>query len=99
MLHQNDLELARSAVAGDYASFAKLYELYLPPVAAFARSQTSDGREAADLATTILKTVFSHIGGYRGGAPLAAWVLVIARQVAAHRRQAQAAWSASRAAR
>jgi DNA-directed RNA polymerase specialized sigma24 family protein len=99
MLHQNDLELARSAVAGDYAAFAKLYELYLPPVAAFARAQASDGREAADLATTTLKTVFAHLDGYRGRAPLAAFVLVIARRVAAQRRPAQAACSASRAAR
>ena len=99
MLHENDLDLVQSACAGDYAAFAKLYELYLPRVAAFARSELADPREAEGLAAAILDTVFAHLGGYRGRVPLAAWVLVIARRVRALRPPAQAAWSASPAAR
>jgi DNA-directed RNA polymerase specialized sigma24 family protein len=99
MLHQNDLELARSAAQGDYAAFAKLYELYLPPVLAFARVEASGAREAADLAAAILAAAFSHLEGYRGRSPLAAWVLAVARKVRSLRQPDQAASTAARAAR
>jgi DNA-directed RNA polymerase specialized sigma24 family protein len=99
MLHQNDLELARSAVQGDYAAFAKLYELYLPPVTAFARSEATGPQEAADLAARILATAFSHLDGYRGRVPLAAWFLAVARKVRALRHEAQAASTVAPAAR
>jgi DNA-directed RNA polymerase specialized sigma24 family protein len=99
MLYESDLELARSAVHAEHATFVKLYELYLPPVLAFARSEASDDREAAELAAAILEVAFSHLDGYRGHTPLAAWVLAIARQVRTLLRPAQAAATAARAAR
>ena len=80
--HPADLELAGAVVAGDYAAFEKLLTLYLPPVAAFARRQRGDAEAARALTSEILEAVLGHLDGYRGRAPLAAWVLVVARQVA-----------------
>lgn len=82
-MHDADLELVTAARAGDYAALSKLFDYYLPPVWAFARRETKTDEEARELASAILTTVFDHLDVYRGRVALAAWVLVIARRVAA----------------
>jgi len=78
----SDLALVRDALAGDAASFHKLFDLYLPPVVAFARRERASDAEALALAGRILEALFAHLGGYAGRTPLSAWVLAVARCVA-----------------
>lgn len=85
MSYEADLELVRAACAGDSAAFAKLYERYLPPVQALAHARSEKPAEAADLTRDVLVAVFDHLDGYSGRVPLAAWVLVVARQVCEQR--------------
>jgi len=82
MSNRSDLVLARAVLDGDAAAFHKLYELYLPPVLAFARRHRPDEAQARRLAARILEAVFEHLEGYAGRTPLAAWVLAVARLVA-----------------
>lgn len=77
-----ELQLVAAAQAGDFAAFHKLYELYLPPVAAFARRASPTVEAAEELTQAILGAVFSHLDGFTGRVALAAWVLVVARKVA-----------------
>lgn len=90
MNHQADLDWVRDVRSGELVAFRRLYETFLPPVAAFARkkcaaSPYATDRDVAELTAAILTAVFDHLDGYTGRAPLAAWVLAVARLVIRHR--------------
>ncbi len=87
----SDRDLISAARSGDFASFAKLYETWLPPVTRFARSHTASDAEAEALAEVILRVVMGHLDGHSGRVPFAAFVLVITRKV-------EAAWRAGKGA-
>ena len=77
--HSSDLALAQAAIQGDAAAFRKIFDLYSPPVMAFARRARADEDGARSLAREILEAVFAHLHGYSGRTSLAAWVLAVAR--------------------
>jgi DNA-directed RNA polymerase specialized sigma24 family protein len=91
MPNSSDLALARAVLDGDPAAFGKIYELYFPPVLAFARRRRADEGAARTLAATIWTTAFEHLHGYSGRTSLAAWMVAVARLVARRAGAASAA--------
>jgi DNA-directed RNA polymerase specialized sigma24 family protein len=83
VLVSTDTVLTRRAAAGDRDAFERVYAASLPAVWAFA-SRRAPGRAAAEaLAGRILRRVFAELDGYDGQVPYAAWLLAVARRVAA----------------
>jgi DNA-directed RNA polymerase specialized sigma24 family protein len=80
--NDDDLALARRAAEGDREAFVAFFERYFDVVFAFA-SRRRRGEVAAErLTEEILGAAVESLGDYTGDAPLAAWVLAIARSTA-----------------
>lgn len=69
-----DPELQRRAAAGESAAQAALYRLLSPAVFALVRRLVPDRAAAEDLFQDSLLAVLDHLPGFRGEAPLGAWV-------------------------
>jgi DNA-directed RNA polymerase specialized sigma24 family protein len=83
MLVSTDTELIRRAAAGDREAFERLLAESLPPVWAFSIRHAA-GRSTAEVLTRrILRRAFAEIDRYEGDVPFAAWLLEVARRVAA----------------
>lgn len=83
--------LVRAAQA-DPAAFAPLYQRYRDRVYAYFRTRSGNDEDAADLTQQVFVQAIDALPRYRmRGAPFAAWLFRIARNVAAnhHRRRRQ----------
>jgi RNA polymerase sigma-70 factor (ECF subfamily) len=83
--------LVRAAQA-DPAAFAPLYQRYRDRVYAYLRTRSGNDEDAADLTQQVFVQAIDALPRYRmRGAPFAAWLFRIARNVAAnhHRRRWQ----------
>jgi DNA-directed RNA polymerase specialized sigma24 family protein len=86
--HDDDLALARHAAEGDREAFAAFFERHFDAVFAFATRGLRDELAAERLTEEILGAAVEALGDYTGDAPLAAWVLAIARSAAGARPEA-----------
>ena len=88
-------ELVRAAQA-DPAAFGPLYERYRDRIYAYLRTRTRSADDAADLTQQVFLQALDALPRYRiRGAPFAAWLLRIARNVAINdhkRRRETLAW-------
>jgi RNA polymerase sigma-70 factor (ECF subfamily) len=81
----SDEALVQQVLEGDRAAFEILYERYFPRVFRFVARRVSNRADAEEIVQEIFINVYSSIGGYRGEAPLAAWVLGLSRRTVANR--------------
>jgi RNA polymerase sigma-70 factor (ECF subfamily) len=86
MTEREDLQLAGGVLRREPGAFDELYRRHAPAVYAWALRRLG-GAEAAEEATqeTFVRALNS-MSGYRGEAPLGAWLLAIARRAAAGAR-------------
>jgi RNA polymerase sigma-70 factor (ECF subfamily) len=78
-----------AAARTDPDRFTALYERYLPQIYRYLRTHSATDEEAADLTQVVFMRAWQALPGFRPGkAPIAAWLLRIARNAAidAHRR-------------
>lgn len=75
-------ELVERAVGGDVEAFGGIYERYADSVYRFALFRLGDAHDAEDLTEQTFVRAFEAIGRYKiGGAPFAAWLFRIARNL------------------
>jgi RNA polymerase sigma-70 factor (ECF subfamily) len=95
MAEDTEEALVRAAQA-DSAAFGPLYERYRDRVYGYLRTRTRSAEDAADLTQQVFLQALDALPRYRArGAPFAAWLLRIARNVAIneHRRHRETvAW-------
>lgn len=77
----SDAELARSAAAGDAASFGLLYDRHFPTVYRYAFLRARDRMEAEDVTSETFIRALRFLHRYEPRAPFAAWLVRIARNV------------------
>ncbi len=76
----NDTEIVAQCISGNWESFNKLYEHYLPKIYQFVYYRTRHRQTAEDLTSAIFLKVVQNLGSYHlGSAPFAAWLYRIAR--------------------
>ena len=75
---QSDVELARRAASGEDSSWQRIYDETSDRLFSFLCYQVGDDDEALDLLQETYLQAFRRLDGYRGEAPLAAWLRVIA---------------------
>lgn len=74
--------LVKKAVEHDRAAFAELYDKYIDRVYKHVYYKVSDRSEAEDITQETFIKAWEAIGGYkRTGAPFAAWLIAIARNL------------------
>ncbi len=77
-----DEELVQQAVEHDRAAFARLYDKYVDRVFKHVYYKVSNQHEAEDITQETFIKAWEAIGGYRRtGAPFAAWLIAIARNL------------------
>jgi len=75
---QSDVELARRAARGDDSSWRRIYDETSDRLFSLLCYQVGDEDEALDLLQDTYLQAFRRLNGYRGEAPLLAWLRVIA---------------------
>lgn len=78
-----DRELARRAAEGDEAAWRSIYESTCDRLFSLLCYQLGDRQEAMDLLQDTYVKAFTRLGGYRGDAPISAWLRMIAIRLAA----------------
>ncbi|MDD5719597.1 MAG: RNA polymerase sigma factor [Candidatus Krumholzibacteria bacterium] len=81
-MHQQDLDLARSAFAGDERAWRTIYEDTCQPLFNLLCFQTGDRDTARDLLQDTYLKALRHLGDFRGDGPLLAWLRGIAMRLA-----------------
>jgi RNA polymerase sigma-70 factor (ECF subfamily) len=82
-LFSTEPELAGRLAQGDPAAWKELCETYGRPLYLYAYHRTGDASAAEDVRQETLLAAVESIAGYRGEAPLFAWLCGIARRKAA----------------
>jgi RNA polymerase sigma-70 factor (ECF subfamily) len=77
---------------GEAAAWAELYARFAAPMARFLRRSAGRDADVEDLVQQVFVECFAGIGGYRGDAPLRAWLYGIAARVAARARRTAFRW-------
>lgn len=77
----DDAELARSAAAGDAASFGVLYDRHFTAVYRYALLRVPDRMEAEDVTSETFVRALRSLHRYEPRAPFAAWLVRIARNL------------------
>ena len=76
------------AAQEDPARFLDLYQLYFHRVWAYVVRRTADRAEAEDVTSEVFRRALENLRGYEWrGAPFVAWLLKIAANTLAHRRE------------
>jgi RNA polymerase sigma-70 factor (ECF subfamily) len=73
-----DLDLARRAISGDGSAWHEIVESSCDRLFAFLCYQTGEREDALDLLQETYLAAFRRLPGYRGEAPISAWLRVIA---------------------
>ncbi len=95
--HPRDLAWARRILAGEQRAFGAFFDRFVGAVHAFASAREPELRSAEALTERVLATALGEIGRYGGEAPLAAWLLAVARRTARARASTGARDEAIRA--
>ncbi len=77
-----DRNLARRAAAGDESAWRSLYDATADRLFSLLAYQVGDRDEALDLLQETFVRAWTHLGSYRGDAPLAQWLRRIAWHLA-----------------
>ncbi|MEZ4649522.1 MAG: RNA polymerase sigma factor [Candidatus Eisenbacteria bacterium] len=80
---QRDRELARRAAGGDEAAWRSIYDSTSGRLFSLLCYQLGDRQEAMDLLQDTYVRAYTRLDGYRGEAPLSAWIRTIAIRLAA----------------
>jgi len=83
MIVATDTDLTQRAASGDREAFGRVFEQSLPAVWAFACRRTGNRAASEMLTRRILCRAVDELGSYDGQVPFAAWLLAVARRVAA----------------
>lgn len=76
--HDDDLDLARAAAAGDAMAWRRIYDETNQPLFNFLCYQTGDRDAAKDLLQDTFVTACVRLGSYRGDGSLLGWLRAIA---------------------
>ena len=79
---RSDQELIAATATGDRAAFGALVERYQARVFRLARALTRDVQQAEDVLQDTFLSALRGAAGYRGEAPVSAWLYAIARHAA-----------------
>lgn len=83
-------EIVRKVLAGDRASFEKLFDELFPRIHAVAQRRTGSARRAEAVAAATLTTAFDKLDQLPEEKSVALWVLAILRDVLAAEQRAPA---------
>ena len=81
----SDEELLARVAAGDESAFTVLYERYFRRVYPFVKRRLGSREDTEETVQEVFINVFSSVHTYQGKAPVAAWILGVARRVVANR--------------
>lgn len=85
---ENDERRLIEAAQADPARFLALYDCYFHRVWAYVVQRAGSRAEAEDITSEVFRRALENLGGYQWrGAPFAAWLLRIAANTLAHRRE------------
>lgn len=79
VIHQEDLTLAKSLLAGDEKQFHAFFDHYFPRLYRFARSRMGDEDALQDVVQTTLINAVRSMKSYRGEAAMFTWLCKICR--------------------
>ncbi len=80
-----DEELVDRLRTGDREAFDKIYQRYFKRVYAFLDKRLRNRADTEETTQEVFINIFSSIDGYRGDAPLAAWIFGLTRRTLAAR--------------
>ena len=80
-----DEELVERLRTGDREAFDKIYQRYFKRVYAFLDKRLRNRADTEETTQEVFINIFSSIDGYRGDAPLAAWIFGLTRRTLAAR--------------
>ena len=79
VIHQDDLKLAKSLLAGDEKQFHAFFDHYFPRLYRFALSRMGDEDALQDIVQTTLINAVRSMKNYRGEAAMFTWLCKICR--------------------
>ncbi len=80
---REDFRVAQAVLRGEPGAFEGLYRQHLPAVYGYALKRLGDPGAAEDAAQETFVQALKSLPGYRGEAPLGAWLMTIARRTVA----------------
>jgi RNA polymerase sigma-70 factor (ECF subfamily) len=87
---REDLQLAESVLRKQSGAFERLYRQHLPAVYGYAMGRLGDANAAEEAAQETFVQALKSLPGYRGEAPLSAWLMTIARRTVSGQRAGKA---------
>jgi RNA polymerase sigma-70 factor, ECF subfamily len=86
---REDLQLAERVLQKQSGAFESLYSQHLPAVYGYALKRLGDADAAEEAAQETFVQALKALPGYRGEAPLSAWLMTIARRTVSGGRAAK----------